>query len=216
MTVSTRLIVLNATKTGESSLVIHTISPVFGRRSFLTNVGRKTAMSLFMPFNILEAEIIENGKTDLWRIRNLKAVYPLTGIRASVRKNTMTLFMSEVLYRAVKDGAGEDGLYEWCERSILTLDALEGDFANFHVRFLMEFAAVLGFSPGIGDLAPFAGSRLGELDALLKAGFPEFMLLPLNGAVRNELAEILLKYIGYHTETAMNVRSLPVLRELYG
>lgn len=215
MTVSVRLIVLNATKTGESALVIHTISQEFGRRSFLVNVGRKTSMSLFLPFNILDGEVIENDKSDLWRIRNLKAVHPLSGIRGNVRKNTMTLFLSEVLFRAVKDGAGEDGLYEWCERSILTLDALEGDFANFHLRFLMEFAAILGFSPSVENLSPFAGERYGELSALLRAEFPEFMLLPLTGAVRNEIAEILLRYIGYHAETALNVRSLPILRELY-
>lgn len=215
MTVSARLIVLNATKTGESALVLHTISRDFGRRSFITNIGRKTAMSLFLPFNILDAEIIENGKSDLWRIRNLKIVHPLSGIRGNVRKNTMTLFMSEVLYRAVKDGAGEDGLYEWCERSILTLDALEGDFANYHLRFLMEFASVLGFSPSIDNLAPFAGDRFRELKLLLESDFAGFLLVPMNGAVRNEIAGILLKYIGYHAETAMNVKSLPILRELY-
>ena len=41
------------------------------------------------------------------------------------------------------------------------------------------------------------------------------MLLPMTGAERNEVAELLLRYISHHTESAINVRSLAVLRELY-
>lgn len=216
MTLSTRLIILNTTKLGESALILHTLSPAFGRRSFLTNVGKHSSMSLFLPLNILDAEIIENPRSDLWRARNIKALYPLGGIRNNLYKNTMTLFMSEVLYRAVKDGAFEDGLFEWCERSILTLDALQGDFANYHLRFLMEFAAALGFSPDADNVTPFAGPHFARIKTLLEAGFPEFMMVPMNGVERNGIAEVMLRYIAYHTESSMNVKSLSVLRELYG
>jgi hypothetical protein len=41
------------------------------------------------------------------------------------------------------------------------------------------------------------------------------MLLPLNGAVRNEIAEAILRYIEFHSESAVNVNSLKVLRELF-
>ena len=215
MTISARLIVLSTTKTGESALVLHTLSPVFGRRSFLVNIGRKTSLSLFLPHNVLDAEVLENPKSDLWRVRNLKAVHPLCGIRDNIYKNTMTLFMSEVLFRAIKDGAFEDGLFEWCEKCILTLDALEGDFANYHLLFLMELAAALGFAPSIENLSPFAGGQFGNIKTLLEADPASFLLVPLNGESRNSIAEVLLKYIGYHAESSMNVKSLPVLRELF-
>ena len=41
------------------------------------------------------------------------------------------------------------------------------------------------------------------------------MLLPLQGAVRNALCEDLLKYIEYHAETTIAVKSLAILRDLY-
>ena len=215
MTAATRLIVLNATKSGETALVLHTLSPAYGRRSFLTNVGRKASMSLFLPLNILDAEVHENPRSDLWRAGNIRSACPLSGIRGNIYKNTMTLFMSEVLYRTVRDGVSEDGLFEWCERSILTLDAMEGEFANYHLRFLLEFASALGFTPDIESLSPFAGPHLARLQTLLELGLAEFMLVPMSGAERNGIAESLLRYIGYHTESSLNVRSLPVLRELY-
>lgn len=215
MTHSSELIILASTKIGEKSLVLHSLSPEWGRRSFICSVSRNTPMALFLPLNILEGEIRENPRSDLWRVSSLSAVHPLSGIRNSIYKNTMTLFMSEVLFRTIKDGANEDGLFEWCRKSIVTLDAMESDFSNYHLRFLLEFAGILGFSPSMEGLAPFAGKRLREIGDLLHLGFAESMLLPLSGEVRNEIAGILLKYLGYHTESAINVRSLSVLRELY-
>lgn len=216
MTFCTELIVLNTTRLGEKSLVVHCLTPGTGRRSFIASVpsgGR--GMALFLPLNLLEAEIVENPRSDLWRARKFTSVSPLNGIRSSALKNSMTLFMSEVLYRTVRDGAMEEGLFDWCRRSILTLDALESDFSNFHLRFLLEFAVALGFSPTLSDLAPFAGEHLSDVSALLTSDFGEAMLLPLNGASRNEIAEILLQYIGFHAECRLNIRSLAVLRELY-
>ena len=211
----TRLIILNTTKIGERSLVLHALSPDWGRRSFIASVPKGGGMALFQPLSVLDAEIKENPRSELWRVHALSASHPLTGIRTSAAKNAMTLFMSEVLYRTVRDGAREEGLFEWCERSILTLDALEGDYANFHLRFLLEFAAALGFSPSLEDLMPFAGERLGELKVLLRSDFGACMLIPLSGETRSEIAEILLRYIGYHAETRIEARSLRVLRELF-
>ena len=212
----TDLIVLNLTKLGETSVVLHTLSRDFGRKGFVVKVSRKTSMSLFLPLNILEADVTESPKGNLWRAGAVTARYPLAGIRSNIYKNTMTLFMSEVLYRAVKDGAREEGLYEWLERSILTLDAMQSDFSNFHIRFLMELAVALGFSPTADSLAPFAGQYYAVLTEFVQAPFAESMLMPMNGEMRNALSEILLKYIAHHSESALNVQSLKVLRELYG
>lgn len=212
---STELIILNHTKFGENSIVIHTLSQAYGRRSFLVRVGRKSAMSLFLPLNILEADVTENPKATLWTAAGLSVRHPLNGIRSNLYKNTMTLFMSEVLYRVVKDGAFEEGLYEWCSRSILTLDALDNDFSNFHLLFLLELAVALGFSPTLQDIAPFAGEHLKDIRDLMQADFSQALLLPLNGETRNAICEDILRYLEFHTESRIDVRSLAVLRELY-
>ena len=211
----TRLIILNTTKVGERSLVLHALCPDWGRRSFITSVPKGGGMALFQPLSVLDAEVTENPRSELWRTHALSASHPLTGLRTSAAKNAMTLFMSEVLWRTVRDGAREDGLFDWLERSILTLDALEGDYANYHLRFLLEFAAALGFSPSLEDLMPFTGGHLSEIRALLQTDLAGSLLIPLNGQARNEIAELLLRYIGYHAETRIEVRSLRVLRELF-
>ena len=216
MTQNTELIVLHTTKFGENSLVVHTLSREYGRRSFLVKgAGKKSTMSLFLPLNMLEADIIETNKSTLFTARNLIARHPLLGIRSNMFKNSMTMFMSEVLYRVVKDGASEQGLFEWCERNILMLDAIQTDFSNFHIRFLLELTVALGFSPESQDLMPFVGEHYPVVEKFMTLPFADSMLIPLNGAARNEIAEEILRYIEYHTESSVNVNSLKVLRELF-
>lgn len=208
-----RLLILQTTKVGEKSLVLHTLSNVWGRRSFIVSAGK--GMAMYLPLNVLDAEVIQNEKSDLWRLRSISAVHPLNGIRSSVGKNSITLFMSEVLYRLVHDGAFEEGLFEWCEKSVVLLDALDRDWANFHLRWLLELCGALGFSPCSEDLAPFSGQLYPKMQDLLKLDFGEFMLYPLTGEERNAIAQILLDYIGFHSDCKVEIRSLKVLRELF-
>ncbi len=215
MTVNTELIVLHTTKFGENSIVVHTLSREYGRRSFLVRGAGKRLMSLFLPLNILEADIVESTRSTLFTARNLTARHPLLGIRSNVFKNSMTMFMSEVLYRVIKEGAAEQGLYEWCERNILLLDAVQQDFSNFHLRFLLELTVALGFSPESRDLQPFVGDHYPTVERFMQTSFAESMLIPLNGSVRNEIAEEILRYIEFHTESSVNINSLKVLRDLY-
>ena len=216
MVKDTELIVLHTTKFGENSLVVHTLSRDYGRRSFLIRgVGKKSGMSLFLPLTLLEADVVESSKSTLYTAKNLVARHPLMGIRNSVYKNSITMFMSEVLFRIVREGAYEQGLYEWCEKNILLLDAMQEDFSNVHIRFLLELTIALGFSPEAKDLLPFVGDHYAVVEKFMKLPFADSMLIPLTGPVRNEIAEEILRYIEFHTESAVNINSLKVLRDLF-
>ena len=215
MTTSTELIVLHTTKFGENSIVVHTLSRDYGRRSFLVRGAGKKAMSLLLPLNILEAEIAESTKSTLYTARNLTSRHPLVGIRNNIYKNTMTMFLSEVIYRTFKEGAQEQGLFEWCRGQILLLSAMETDFSNFHIRFLLELSVALGFSPETSDLMPFVGENFTTVSQFMTTSFAESMLVPLSGPVRNKICEDVLRYIEYHTESTLTINSLKVLRELF-
>ena len=215
MTTDARLIILQYTKIKDSAIVIHTLSREWGRRSFIVHLGKNASLAMFQPLGIVEADITENTRSELWRAARFTQAWPLVSLRTNLYKNAIVLFMSEVLYRGVREGTAEEDLYDWCERSILTLNALEKDFSNFHLRWLLELAAEMGFAPSAEGLAPFAGERLRDVQALLDASFEEAMLLPLSGERRSELCEVFLRYLSHHTESALDIRSLRVLRELF-
>lgn len=215
MTTSTELIILHTTRYGENSVVIHTLSRDYGRRSFLVRSAGRNVMSLLLPLNILEADVTESTKSTLFTARNLTSRHPLLGIRNNIYKNTMTMFLSEVIYRTIKEDAAEEGLFEWCRKQILLLSAMESDFSNFHIRFLLELSIALGFSPETSDLMPFVGGNHEVVSHLMTCSFAESMLVPLSGPVRNKICEDVLRYIEYHTESTLTINSLKVLRELF-
>ena len=215
MTGSTSFILLHTTRFGENSIVLHTLSKEYGRKGFVVRSISKKMMSLLLPLNILEADVTDSGKPGLLPVRNISIGRPLMGIRNNLFKNTMTMFLSEVLYRVVKEGTAEPGLYEWCERQIMLLDAMETDFSNFHLRFLLELSIALGFSPQSEDLRPFLGDNQPFIEQFMSTSFAESMLMPLSGILRNEICEGVLRYIEYHLESTLTINSLKVLRELF-
>ena len=215
MTGSTSFILLHTTRFGENSIVLHTLSKEYGRKGFVVRSVSKKMMSLLLPLNILEADVTDSGKPGLLPVRNISIGRPLMGIRNNLFKNTMTMFLSEVLYRVVKEGTAEPGLYEWCERQIMLLDAMETDFSNFHLRFLLELSIALGFSPQSEDLRPFLGDNQPFIEQFMSTSFAESMLMPLSGILRNEICEGVLRHIEYHLESTLTINSLKVLRELF-
>jgi DNA repair protein RecO (recombination protein O) len=102
MTINTELIVLHTTKFGENSIVVHTLSKEYGRRSFLIRgAGKKAVMTLLLPLTILEAEVIETSKSTLYTAKNLSSKHPLMGIRSNIYKNSMTLFIILCPHKAI-------------------------------------------------------------------------------------------------------------------
>ncbi|MGM9787330.1 MAG: DNA repair protein RecO [Candidatus Cryptobacteroides sp.] len=209
------LILLASTKVGEKSLVLHCLSKEYGRRSFICSISKSSSMTFYLPLNILRCTLFENAKSELWRVASPQLVFPLNSLRSDIHKNTMSLFLSEVLYRSIREGGSDSELFEWCRKKILELEALQSDFSSFHLSFLLELCEVLGFKANLESLAPFAGTHYEDIKVLLSLDYTSFLLYPLSGRSRNEIAEILINYLGYHLESHLDIRSLKVLRELY-
>lgn len=230
-------ILLHSTKYGDSSLVLHTLSREYGRRSlFLRSVSAATSVAggagraskrggaraavlgLVSPLNILEGEVAVNpaSSSAMMTVSSLAASYPLNGLRGNLYKASISMFMAEVLFRVLRDGANEEGLYDWCIRKILLLDAMDGNFSNFHLLFLLELTSVLGFRPEFSDLAPFVSSEnAAAAENLMRLPFDEAMLVPMTGAVRSDLIESFLSYMEIHLEYPLDIRSVSVLKDLF-
>lgn len=212
MTISDEQIILHTTKFSEDSLVVHALSRQYGRRSFLV---RKPRMSLFQPLNIVEADVVENPKSSLYLARNYSSFLPLNGLRSNISKNLVSLFLGELLFKGITEGAPDEQLYLWCRERVLLFDAMGSDYASFHLKFMLEFCEKLGFAVTPDSIIPFAGKYLDPICSLAEKSFPEAMLVPLNGQMRSDIAESLISYLEFHLERAINIRSLEVLRDLF-
>lgn len=215
MKIGDRLIVLHITKLGENSIVVHCLCRKLGRRGLICRVRKGGSLALFMPLSVIDAEIAENPKSELWRLSGASQALALNDIRKDPYKNAIALFMSEVLYRTVREDVFDPGLFDWCEKTIATLEQLPAGCPNFHLRSLLELCSAMGFSPGIQDLAPFAGEQLANLQRLITLPLEECLVYPMSGKDRSECAAALLEYLSSHIGIRINVKSLAVLQELF-
>lgn len=195
-------------------MVLHTLSERYGYRSFIVKNATRV-ISHFQPLSILYCEISENPKSQLWSAGDFSEFHPLAAMRSSLGKNAISMFMAEVLYRSLREGADEPGLFDWCVSEILLLDALQSDFSNFHIRFLLDFASAMGFQPSYDDLLPFLESSAIPVMSMMEKDFADSMLVPLQGSMRSEICTRLIKYLEMHLEQPLNIRSLQVLGELF-
>lgn len=213
MRVQDEIIVLHHTLYGEKSVILHCLSKEWGRRSFIVKNASKL-MGYFQPLSILECEISENPKSSLYSATAFCAISPLGGIRSSHGKTSISMFVSEVLFRALREGTVEESLFDWCKREIMLLNDLEQGYANFHLRFLLDFGAALGFSPGKEDLLPFLENLTARTLPLMDRNCAVALSAPLDGNSRREICARLLKYLEFHLESPLNIRSLAILADI--
>ena len=239
LTQTSRIILLHLTKYGDSSLVVHTIDSVRGRCSYmLRGAGRSKHVTVgaFHNLAVLDIVGVESPKSSMAYLKEYEPAMPLDSLRSDVVKNSIALFISELLYRTIVEQNCDDRLFAWLCDAIARLNALEsGAVANFHLWFMAGLCTVLGFGPSqtgdfdgseylqsaklIGEKPltsdPSRGDNLTLLRQLTAQPFAEAMAIPLNGARRRDFCDSMIRYISYHLGINLHLRSLDVLHDLY-
>ncbi len=237
-----RGVVLNTLKYGENSMIVHLLTDVGGRQSFIvqgirSTRGRGSKAALFQPLFALEFEALHSSRSELHRFREVRSGIPLSRTPFDIRRSTIALFIAEVLYRLVKESAPSEALFERVWYSIEALDRLESNVAvaNFHLWFLANLSRELGFMPS-GDYLDGAWFNIGEgvyshtplsvgyvmsqsesrlLNRLLTSDVADLEQISLNRGERVAMLEALLKYYAYHLDETSSLNSIDILRELF-
>jgi DNA repair protein RecO (recombination protein O) len=194
--------------------------------------------NLFQPATILDLVVYQNDRSSLQRIREFKWALIYNDLYRNIHKNTVALFITEVLQKCMNQPEANPELYEFLEDVFTQLD--EGNpavTANFPLYFLLHLAHFFGFriqdtfSAGntILDLheGNFVSRRpqhpnyleeeLSEITShLLKTQHPEELIeLRLNREQRKALLDAYLSYYVFHQPGFGNLKSIPVLHALY-
>ena len=236
-----RAIVLNTLKYGESSMVAYLLTDTLGRQNYMVQglgkggprKGGKGA--LFQPMFLLDIIGLESSKTQMDRIKEVALAKPLQSIPFDVRKSSVALFMSELLYKIVKEVEPQSPLFDYVWHSVEALDALEDGVYNFHLWFLVGLSKFLGFYPA-GDWCegavfdieggtftttpPRSGLYITPentllLHRLMNTEADQLATLALSRRQRTDFIESLLAYFGYHLDTRHRVQSLRILGEIF-
>lgn len=219
------MIVLHTIKYGEHSLIVHGYDADAGRISLMFRGSARSRSgnpALLHPLCLLDP-IVRKGKGELFLLAEFTETHPLPSIRTRIRKSCIALFLGELLYRTLREASPDERLYRFLEHGILTLEHLDEDCcANFHLWFLVSYAARLGFHPAgfVPDCSSgnpgfrFSESGAGLLSLLLTAP-PEVCLShPLNASRRRSFCDEMIRYLSYHLEVPLEMKSLAVLHEV--
>ena len=118
-----RGIVLGTLKYGEKGVIVHMLTDVCGRQSYMVQGIRPTAkgskMALFQPMFAVEFEGLSSTKMSLHRLKDVVPGMVLQTTPFDVRKSTMALFMAEVLYRLIRDNEDNSDLFDfvWADKA---------------------------------------------------------------------------------------------------
>ena len=119
----TKGIVLHTLKYNDTSIIVDMYTELSGRASFLVTVprSRKAAVKsvLFQPLSFIEFEADYRPNATLYRVKEAKSFYPFSSIPYDPYKSSMALFLSEFLYRAIREEAENRPLFASC-RSFFT------------------------------------------------------------------------------------------------
>jgi len=147
----TRGVFLHAVKYSETSLITSIYTEAYGRQSFIINGVRSknstVKAAIFQPLYLLDLEIYYKSDREIHRIKNARIAFPYTTIPFDIRKSTQVLFLSEVLYKCLREEEPNIELFDFIYHSLTLLDLTEAGISNFHLWFLFKLTRFLGFSP---------------------------------------------------------------------
>ena len=177
-------------------------------------------MALYQPLTFLELVGDHKPQREVQRLSEAKLLFPFQSIPFDFRKSTIALFLSEILAKALREESPNEELFKYLYQSFVYLDRQEGGFENFHLQFLMQCPDYIGF--GVGNAEEWLGQlqlkgvseRIPPVvDTLLSSPFGAH--IPLTGQLRSELLHWIIRFYQLHLGGFGEVKSLPVLQELW-
>lgn len=237
----TRAIVLNSLKYGESQMIVDMYTKGRGRLSFIQRIPRQGRGGIkkqyFQPLTILDIEFDYRATQRLHKLRSAAVVFPFRSLPFDMAKLSIALFVAEFTIYVTRSEQSDPALYAFVENSVRWLDACEGSFANFHIIYMLHLTRFIGFYPNVEDYASGCSFDMREgcfvyaapphadflppheaekIGLLLRLNYATMRLLRLTREERNRCVDVLLAYYRLHLPDFPEMKSLAVLRELFG
>jgi DNA repair protein RecO (recombination protein O) len=238
----TTAIILKTTKYGETSLVVTAFTELFGVQTYMVNgvrSSKKTGLkaSLYQPASVVEMEVYHNEKATLHRIRECNRKHVFMQVLSDVVKNSIAVFMMELLYKLLKQPEQNADLFYFCEDALVQLEEAPSNVtANLPLFFTLHLSHFFGFKIDdnysaencIVDLQEgnFIAERphhthfLSGENALLTSEILKIMMpaelsqLKMNKLKRRELLAKYMDYYALHINEFGIMKTLMVMQEV--
>ncbi len=234
---TTRAIVLRSIPYSGSSRILRVYSRDYGTHSYMVKgVGsgkKRFKPVIFLPLTELEIIARHRNTPSLDLLRDVRVVSRYEHLHSHIPKQSIVLFVSEVLTYALGESGAHEQLYDFLVHAFKTLDETGENIAGFHLLFLVELTRHLGVYPGRNDTLPYFdmlegrytalptsdyaidGEKLMLFNRLLGTEFEAFYTLNADAHQRNMLLDMLLDYYRLHIPHFKEPNSKKVLYEVF-
>jgi len=237
--ITTKAIVLSAIKYSDSSLIVKCYTYQEGLKSYLVRGVLKAKKgglkaAYFQPLTQLNIVAKHSAKGALNTIKEVQVAQPYNTIYKDIVKQSVVLFLSEVLSYAIKEEEKNFALFNFLKNSIIWLDQ-SNKFSNFHIHFLIKLLSFMGIYPDLSNqnLNSFnmidgvfckydrteycvTGEIVSNFKSFLGTEFDDSVDEVNTSVKRKKLIEFLIKYMQIHLPDFKRPTSLNILYELFG
>ena len=236
--VTTKAIVLSTLKYSDSSLIVKSYTQEEGLKSYLIRgilKAKKGGLKIayFQPLNQLNIVASHRNKGSLNTIKEAQISYPYKTIYKNIIKQSVVLFLSEVLSYSIKEEEKNNALFEYIETGLVWLD-LHDKVANFHLLFLLNLTRFLGFYPDLTEKEKIGfdllegnftnvtsqknviyGNNFYQFKKLLGINFDSIENVSFNKQERQIVLKIIIQYFELHLDGFKKPKSLQILETVF-
>ena len=238
MIISTKAIVISSIKYGDNHLIVKCYTEKEGAKSYLlrgilSSRKKQLKAAYFQP--LTQLKIVANHKTNqtLHSIKEVEIDNHYTSLSVDIYKQSIVLFLSEVLNYSIQEEEENVPLYYYLESAFVWLDTHK-NVSNFHLVFLLNLTKYLGFYPELNnsdqnyfDLSEgyftsklpkfnfIKGDDLVVFNKLLGINFDTVNSVKFNSKSRQQVLAIIIQYYELHLTGFRKPKSLEVLKALF-
>ncbi len=239
MLIKTRGIIFRTVKYSETSIIADIFTEEKGLRSYIiSGVRSKNARikaSILQVMTLIDMVAYHREDKSLTRIKEIKVASVFQNIPFNIIKGAVGLFMIELARKTIQESEENKPLFDFLFGSFQELDATEHTVSNFHIAFMLELSAFLGFLPGgayskenrIFDLSEGMFTSMhteghksldeGQsilLDTFLKTPMRQSHLIKLNRPERKAFINQMIIFYRLHVQNFETLNAYRILEEV--
>ena len=207
------------------------------RRGSRRSAAASGRAAVWQPLTLVEMVYDERLRGGLARVREVRIARPWVDMPYHPHKASMSLFLGEFLGHVLRSEPANGELMDFLVEGLAWLDSAQTGFASFHVVMLLGLSRFLGFEPNVSgwkegsffDLRDatysewrpthpdyIEGDEAALAARLLRLGYGQMRRVRLSGAARSRMLEVIVWFYRLHVPELPEMKSLAVLREMFG
>ena len=168
--------------------------------------------------------VYNKNHADINRVAEIKCRYTYKSIQYNIVKSSVAMFITELLYKTLREEEANPELYKFLEDSFMYYDQADQNFVNFHLQFLFKYARYQGIEPirisnmvheieSNNFLISIPKKDFEKIDRLIASTYDTNIVL--SNSLRRKLLSMIILFYQIHFDQLKELKSFKILMEIF-